>query len=658
MTANIANADRFVHYTPNNSTGPFPVPFPVFDPTGADLEVTLNGQVVTSGWSFTGTLEPGFYGAPNTWVNGSISFDAPISGSLYIEGNRAPRRPAEAQFAEGRGIPARDHNTEFNTLTAICRELFQRLRRTIRVPLGEQGLELPPIADRIGKYVGWDGNGNFIPLQPNEIHSGDIGDNAVISSKIADGAVTDPKVFDPPSPSHPDAVRASKLSFLQAGTDAVYRTVQDKLREFVSVKDFGAVGDGVTDDTAAFQAAAAYFGSGGSLFESNGGVLFVPKGLYKVTGQTLFQRTGVRIIGEGLDATKITVAADLGDAAVFKFDQILSYYSMVGAGVENLSIHMNGFTGHGVHMLKPYDGVSLRNLYVEDVADGYNGYRIEPDPDNTADTISQTVVLENCLARHKNATATAPLFYLSNLQEAVLTACKAFGTYEWHGKAPCYPFEFVDCRGIVLNGCSSAFASKHGVKITVLTRPSTGFLIANHTFETIDGAVRADGLAGIGDVIDLCVINPRTEGAVANASGAFDLNRVIRSSIDAGVLTVNIDADSIANIVLSGDTTQVTDAGTATTILGSANQADPRYKIIAGGLRVSNAGTQHLVTANASVQLYSSGAISVQADYPFGPSQVGVLLAVNRGGTVTLSRVEIGEADSGGVGFRILRVAN
>ena len=34
--------------------------------------------------------------------------------------------------------------------------------------------------------------------------------------------------------------------FIQAGTGAVQRTVESKLQDVVSVKDFGAVGDGVT----------------------------------------------------------------------------------------------------------------------------------------------------------------------------------------------------------------------------------------------------------------------------------------------------------------------------------------------------------------------------------------------------------------------------
>ena len=47
---------------------------------------------------------------------------------------------------------------------------------------------------------------------------------------------------------------SNSVGYLPAGTGAVASTVQTKLRESVSVKDFGAVGDGVADDTAAFNA--------------------------------------------------------------------------------------------------------------------------------------------------------------------------------------------------------------------------------------------------------------------------------------------------------------------------------------------------------------------------------------------------------------------
>lgn len=49
---------------------------------------------------------------------------------------------------------------------------------------------------------------------------------------------------------------ANDVLYNEGGTGAVTRTVETKLQEMVSVKDFGAVGDGVTDDTAAFGLAA------------------------------------------------------------------------------------------------------------------------------------------------------------------------------------------------------------------------------------------------------------------------------------------------------------------------------------------------------------------------------------------------------------------
>jgi hypothetical protein len=61
------------------------------------------------------------------------------------------------------------------------------------------------------------------------------------------------------------------ITFLQAGAGAVTRTAQSKMRETVSVLDFGAVGNGVADDTAAIQAAIA------SLPVQIGGIVYFPQ---------------------------------------------------------------------------------------------------------------------------------------------------------------------------------------------------------------------------------------------------------------------------------------------------------------------------------------------------------------------------------------------
>jgi len=81
---------------------------------------------------------------------------------------------------------------------------------------------------------------------------------------------------------------ASSISYLPAGTGAIETTVQAKLRESVSVKDFGAVGDsdinsgGGTDDTASIIAAAAYCVSSKS-------TLFFPSGhVFRITSQIDF----------------------------------------------------------------------------------------------------------------------------------------------------------------------------------------------------------------------------------------------------------------------------------------------------------------------------------------------------------------------------------
>jgi hypothetical protein len=70
------------------------------------------------------------------------------------------------------------------------------------------------------------------------------------------------------------SVNASSVLYNEGSTGAVDTNVELKLQEIVSVKDFGAVGDGITDDTDAIQNALNV--------ASNKTILF-PAGTYKIT---------------------------------------------------------------------------------------------------------------------------------------------------------------------------------------------------------------------------------------------------------------------------------------------------------------------------------------------------------------------------------------
>lgn len=97
--------------------------------------------------------------------------------------------------------------------------------------------------------------------------------------------------------------------FTQSGTGAIQRTVENKLKDTVSVKDFGAVGDGTTDDTTAINLAVGQAGKD----------VYFPAGTYLITRpiNLTTRREGDagipkycnrRIFGAGMGATKILAA--------------------------------------------------------------------------------------------------------------------------------------------------------------------------------------------------------------------------------------------------------------------------------------------------------------------------------------------------------------
>lgn len=149
------------------------------------------------------------------------------------------------------------------------------------------------------------------------------------------------------------------------GTAELSQTVENKLRETVSVKDFGAVGDGVTDDTAAIQAAIDYVESQivRYFFSMQARTIHFPDGQYRTTGQLLV-KFPLEFVGDGYSASVIKL--DTGVLApVFRIDG----YEPSGSGatlIQNVAVrfshlgirgsgwnnNVSGFTtaNHGIHL--------------------------------------------------------------------------------------------------------------------------------------------------------------------------------------------------------------------------------------------------------------------------------------------------------------------
>ena len=238
-------AYSYTTYTGNGSTTQYAVAFPYI--RREHVAVTVAGIPSTF-----------------TWVNNSlIQMDAaPANGAAVRVYRTTPIDAPLVDFADGATLVAADLDTNSRQSIYIQQELDDAQTDNLPnvIPNGNKG----DITTSVGGTV-W---------------------------AINNGAVLDADV------NASAGIVATKLSFTQAGTGATARTVDSKLKDVVSVKDFGAVGDGTTNDTAAIQAAIVYA-------DSTNNTLYFPPGNY-ITTVALRLNGGITVKGSGLATTTIT----------------------------------------------------------------------------------------------------------------------------------------------------------------------------------------------------------------------------------------------------------------------------------------------------------------------------------------------------------------
>lgn len=118
---------------------------------------------------------------------------------------------------------------------------------------------------------------------------------------------------------------ANDVQYNEGSTGAITRTVASKLQESVSVKDFGAKGDGTTDDTATIQNAIDAL--------TNGGLLYIPEGTYKITAELSITTANIRIFGSSNEATIIKQYTNNAKIINVQAD----YFTL-----ENIGLHYDG----------------------------------------------------------------------------------------------------------------------------------------------------------------------------------------------------------------------------------------------------------------------------------------------------------------------------
>jgi hypothetical protein len=356
---------------------------------------------------------------------------------------------------------------------------------------------------------------------------------------------------------------SAAVTYVPAGTGAVTTTVQAKLRETVSVLDFGADPTGVADSTAAFNLATkSTYTSTGNFDQNFPGGVFVPAGKYLISG-TIYVHKGQHLFGAGAGASKLdcsgmtsatvpvikmgfsTTAEDAGALApevsgLFTYGGPTSY-GIVQSSVAGALIYDMMITSPGIGIALSGGDTIVSNTIIDQ---GLNGITLS----------GQNNIISDVLFYNMNYGITVN----SNTYDCQIDNCH-FEYVQYSDIA--FAASSTNIENVTVQGCQFVANVQYGTKVGFIDIRSAGGSIAIQDSQFRNGKGYAiQKAAGLGGTIRVsnCIFNGlKTASAYAQSSTAAGIDISFANFEVTGCQFINLYGNPIATSATNSYTSTI-----------------------------------------------------------------------------------------------------